>query len=333
MSRESSYNVYVSKERYLEILGFTTYVFVTGKIGSFSGFFGGKRTLGQFLENFIYGKIAEEGLKEFLKTNFGLQVLTDVDIADFIEGMYLPDIVAIKVKERWETAKFWIETKEVRRDQKWFLVPASATRQRPYDAYVAVWVGLPDDHIAWLIKNVPQVAERMSEDWQKKMKELEETIDKIPCKIIGYALWEDVVAVSEAYGDEAKLKYLNEKFDEGGWYFFDGSTALFDPDDPQWSGAVVGENVGFALSRLEKGSKWDTFVDLVEKNERTISERIPVKGRTGLPSNYKSYRDYREASFRWLSNQLEHIQNRFGNIQRKSSWFTQKLPKEWNKII
>lgn len=325
MSLESGQTVYISKERYLEILGFTTYVFVTNRIGSFSGFFGGKRTLGQFLENFIYGKIAEEGIKEFLATKFGVGTLADVDIADFIQGMYLPDTIAVELGGLWEPAIFWIETKEVRRDQKWLLIPTSATRQRPYDAYVAVWVGLPDDHIAWLIKNVPQVAERLGEDWRRKMDELEKTVERIPCKVIGYALWDDIVAVNSAHNYKDAEISLNKRFGESGWYSFDGNTPLFDPEDPQWSGATVGENVGFALSRLEKASDWEKFVGLLKSNKRIVSERIAIKGRTGLPKEYKVFNDYREASLQWLKDQLADIQKRYGTIRRKDTWFIQKL--------
>jgi len=325
MSLSYGQEVYVSKERYLEILGFTTYVFITNRIGSFSGFFGGKRTLGQFLENFIYGKIAEEGLKEFLRAKFGLRTLTDTDIADFVKGIYLPDIIATEINGSWQIAKFWVEVKEVRRDQKWLLVPTSATRKRPYDAYIAVWVGLPDEHVAWLIKNVPQVAERMGEDWRKRMAELEEKVERIPCKVIGYALWDDIVTINKAHTDKKARDTLNEKFGKYGWYLFDGYTRLFDPEDPQWSGATVGENVGFALGRLERATNWKEFIDLLKRNKRIVSGRIPIKGRTGLPKQYKIIDDYREASFRHLEDQLKDIQARFGDIHRKSTWFTQKL--------
>jgi len=329
MSPGYGHEVHVSKERYLEILGFTSYVYFTGKIGKYSGFFGGKRTLGQFLENFIYGKIAEEAFKEFLKNNYDLESLTDADIADFILGLYLPDIVAFKANETWKPTQFWVEIKEVRRDQRWLLVPASATRQRPYDAYVAVWVGLPDEHIAWLIKNVPEVKEKMGKDWLTKTSDIEEKVEEIPCKICGYALWSDVDAVTQATnGDQEAVSLLNDKFGEEGWYYFDGNTALFDPDDPEWSGSRVGENIGFALRRLEKASDWKEFIRLFRQNQQLIPG-VPLRRgrgiRTGLPTKYRSLGDYRTASFRYLQDQLDKIKERFGSIFRETSWFTQEL--------
>lgn len=99
----------------------------------------------------------------------------------------------------------------------------------------------------------------------------------------------------------------------------------YDPDDPGWPGATVGENVGFALSRFAKATDWEELVDLFKRNQRLVTGSIPIKGRTGLPKKYEVLGDYREASFRHLDNQLKDIKKRFGSIHRKTIWFTQKL--------
>jgi hypothetical protein len=171
--------IFVGKEKYLEIIGFTTYAYLTGRITKYSGIAGGReRTLGEYIEDFIYGKIAEEAFKLFLQSRFGLQTLTEIDIADFCQGVYLPDIIAVKNKNSFVPLKFWIDVKEVRREQKWLLIPLSSIRQRPYDAYVAVWVGLPEEHVIWLIESVPEIKKKMSKDWQKKASEIAEKIKK-----------------------------------------------------------------------------------------------------------------------------------------------------------
>ena len=332
--------VFVEKEKYLEIIGFTSYTYFTNKITKYSGIAGGRiRTLGEYIESFIYGKIAEEAFKTFLENKLGLQTLTEIEIVDFLEGVYLPDIIAVKIKDDWKPAKFWVDVKEVRRDQKWLLVSASSARQRPYDAYVAVWVGLPEDHVIFLAESVPEVKEKMGESWRKKASEVAGKINRIPCRILGFATWNDISSVMTAHSDTAStaekkraLEYLNKKYGEKGSSYFDGSKALFDPDDSSWSGAVVGENIGFATTRLEKSSDWSEFHSLLLKNERIIPP-IPLprtksgnlSKRSGVPPGYSKYADYREAFQAYLADQLSHIEKRFGGIKRTTSWFAQSF--------
>jgi hypothetical protein len=331
--------VFVGKERYLEIIGFTSYAYITGRITKYSGIAGGRmRTLGEFIENFVYGKIAEEAFKLFLKNNFGLQTLTEVDIADFYRGVYLPDIVAMIRDGDFVLLNFWIDVKETRRDQRWLLIPASSIRQRPYDAYVAVWVGLPEEHMLWLVENVPSVKEKMSGDWLRKVSEIASTISKISCKVYGFALWDDVVNVIVATQSNDRNKRvkayenITKKFGERRAFYFDGKTALFDPEDPSWQGSRVGENVGFTLKSLEKSSDWKKLVSLITRNrkiigsvplQRTKSGRISKK--SGLPQNFNRFTDYRDASQAYLQEQLDAIKKRFGKIERDTSWFAQPL--------
>jgi hypothetical protein len=317
-----NFEVYVRRESYLEILGFTTYAYITNRITKYSGMAGGRvRTLGEFIENFVYGKVAEEAFKLFLNKELALRTLTEVDVADFYSGVYLPDVVAIEKNQSWEPAKFWVDVKEVRRDQKWLLIPASSIRERPYDAYVAVWVGLPDDHILWLIGNLNEVKRRMSDHWLKKVDELTKSIEAIPCKICGFATWNDVLAVTK----KAQLT------SRGGFYF-DGNTALFDPDDNAWSGAQVGENVGFELKRLGQTSDWKIFHSLITQNKRIISA-VPMprtksgqlSKKSGLPSWCNTFKDFRDAYQAYFEKQLKDIEQKFRSIERTTSWFAQTL--------
>jgi len=337
------YEVRVERDRYLEILAFTTYAYLSGKITAYSGILGGQRSLGEYIENFIYGKVAEEAFKKFLHSNFGIESLTDLDIADFILGYYLPDIIAVKLNDEYVATKFWIEVKEVRREQKWFLIPESGVTNRPYDVYVAVWVGLPDEHIAWLIKNVDEARSRMSKEWLKKMAEIEEMVSNINCRIVGYALYPDVERVLKAKnGDALAEKELDKKYGEEGWYYFDGRTALFNPDDRTWRGAVVGRNIGFFSSRLEKASKWDDeFLKYLYENERIVpliskfytyqdrKGRTRSRTRTIKPDLCKKFgaktEDYREIFQMCMEHQLECIKGKYGSIVRKTSWFKQTI--------
>jgi hypothetical protein len=329
MNPTNSSEVLVEKDKYLEILGFTCYAYIAGKITKYSGIAGGRtRTLGEFIENFVYGKVAEEAFKSFL-ARFGLQTLTELDVADFYQGTYLPDIVAVKRDDEIIPLRFWIDVKEVRRDQKWMLIPASSVRERPYDAYVAVWVGLPDEHVLWLMKNVRCIEEKMSEEWLRKASEIARNIEQIPCKICGYATWDEVFAIQQKRGGKLEVK---------GGYYFDGKTPVFDPEDPSWRGATVGENVGFYLKDLENGSDWVKLVRLIEKNERIVP-RVPMprtksgelSKRSGLPPQFEGYDDYRNAFQEYLCQQLNSIRERFGKIERTRSWFAQSISEEKNK--
>ena len=316
--------IYVEKEKYLEIIGFASYVFFTKQITKYSGMAGGRiRTLSEFWENFIYGKIAEEAFKLFLNRNFSLKTLTEVDIAGFCKGKYLPDIVSLKSNSDFIPLNFWIDVKEVRRDQKWSLVSASSTQQRPYDAYVVVWVGLPEEHIIWLVKNVPEVEKRMSKEWLNEVSRIAENIEKIPCRIIGFVLWNEIDATMHKEDHALRTK---------GGFYFDGKTPLFDPEDSSWKGVKVKENIGFFLSKLKQESKWELLASLILKNKKIIGE-VPLK-RTksgelyktyGLPPDFESFQDCRNAFQTYLYYQLEEIKQKFGTVERTSSWFAQPL--------
>lgn len=333
MGSQINTEIFVGRDRYLEVIGFTSYVYITGRITKYSGMAGGRmRTLGEFIENFIYGKIAEEAFKLFLRTQLKLDTLTELDVADFYQGIYVPDIVALKKNCDFVPLNFWIDVKEVRRDQRWLLVPAPSIRQRPYDAYVAVWVGLPEDHVIWLVENVPEAKKKMSKDWIDKVSEVANNVNKIQCRIIGFALWNDVLDVVNSGEKLNAQQNIVKKFGEKGAFYFDGKTPLFDPENPSWRGAIVRENVGFSLRSLEKSSDWNIFASLIRKNRRIVPQvplprtkkGVLLKG-SGLPPEFDSFDDYRDAFQRYLQEQLDQIGKRFGKIRRTTSWFSQPL--------
>ncbi|MEM3790932.1 MAG: hypothetical protein QW260_07650 [Thermoproteota archaeon] len=327
--------VTVKKEQYLEAIGFTSYAYLTKKITNYSRMGGQKkRTLGEYIENFIYGKIAEFAFKNFLEQNYNLETLTEVDIAGFYKGIYLPDIPAFK---DGTPLKFWIDVKELRRDQKWFLIPYSSVNMRPYDAYVAVWVGLPEEHVLWLIENIPYVKENMGADWKNKVAELANELNSINCEVIGYVTWEDISNVIEAYleGNEESLKNINDKFGEGVAFYFDGNTALYDPEDKSWKGSVVDENIGFYTKSLERVSDWSKLIDMIQQNQKIIGE-IPIpktksgsiKKGVGLPEEYSSsdWNDLRSAAQNNFEKQLNDIyKNNNYSLKRIKSWFSESL--------
>jgi len=320
--------VSVPKDSYLEILAFTTYAYLTNKITAYSGLIGGVRTLGQYIENFIYGKIAEVAFQRFLRDRLGLEVLTDLDLADFIVGPYISNLVALRKGDEYEALRLWIEVKEVRRDQRWLLVPASAVRSRPYDVYVSVWVGLPGAHIAWLTKHVPEVMNKMSSEWRDQMKVIEESIENIPCEVVGFVTWNDVALVIRAgEGDHRAREELDRRFGHRSWYYFSGRESLFDPDDPSWKGSKVRENIGFSLKRLREASDWSRLRELILKNERLVG-KVETRRAGGFPKScgrVRPHEDYRDFAFRCIEIQLENIKRRYGTILRKESWFAQPL--------
>jgi hypothetical protein len=323
------FRLYVPKDRYLEILGFTMYAYLAKKITPYSGMFGGVRTLGQYIENFIYGKIAEIALQIFLKDRFGLETLTDVDLSDFIEGVYLPDLIAVKHGQDYEALKLWIEVKEVRRDQRWLLIPASAVGSRPYDVYVAVWVGLPDTHVAWLVKHVPEVLGRMSDEWKKLVSDIEKNIESVPCEIVGFVTWDAVDLVVKAHNGDSKAKQeLDRKFGQKFWFYFTGEEPLFDPLEPSWKGSKVGKNVGFHLVKLREVSDWGTLRNLVQENKRLVGSIVkgPKIKKGDFPKICgEPIGDLREFAQRCIEIQLNMMRKRNGSVSRSKSWFEQSF--------
>lgn|GEM_PF-2232443 len=322
--------VVVSRDKYLEILGFATYAYLTEKITPYSGMMGGVRTLGQYIENFIYGKIAEVALQIFLKNNLGLETLTDIDLAGFLEGTYLPDLIAFKHGTEYRPLELWIDAKEVRRDQRWLLIPASAVRSRPYDVYVAVWVGLPDAHVAWLMEHVPEVKSKMSREWKEFMKRhVDEIVENIPCEVMGFATWNDVLLVVQAKeGKKEAEQELDRRFGKNCWHYFPGGEPLFDPEDSSWRGARVGENVGFYLKKLREVSSWSVLHRLILENRRLVGQ-IPEMPR-GLKfpeicGKVKGARDLRAFAQECIKRQLSFMKAKHGSILREKSWFEQPL--------
>ncbi len=322
----STVTVNVLRDKYLEVLGFTTYAYFKGYITSYSGLIGGKRALGEYIENFIYGKIAEVAFQEFLGRHHGMRTYTDLDLCDFIIGDYLPDIVLMRDSAgKLVTMEFWIDVKEVRRDQKWLLIPASSVNSRPYDAYVAVRVGLPDDHLAWIIGQLNYVQTRMSRNWRQRWTQLNNIIQNIPCVVEGYVLWDDVYNVLLAHQGSASAKnQLDAKFGPGNWgYFPEGSTP------PGTSVRLRRDNIGFELSSLAGPSNWRLFVGYISANRRLVP-RVPLSGggrKPKMPSACKnkfgSLPDFRDMSFKCLSMQLQQLATAHGGSPLCStSWFS-----------
>jgi len=332
--------VKVTKDDYLEILGFTSYAFLTGKITRYSGITGGQRALGEYIENFVYGKVAEVAFKKFSLQEHGVEVLTDLDLADFILGLYLPDLIAFKnSRSEWEILKFWVDVKEVRRGQRWLLVPKVGSQSSPrlYDAYVSVWVGLPDEHLYWTISQVEDVSRRLGQDWVERAEDLAEKVSNIRCEIKGFVLWEDVKLMEDAVaGDDNAREVLDSRFGPGHWHFFDGSETLYDPTDSSWKGSKVRENYGFYLESLR--TDWSDFINHIRSNQRLVPDlglsRVSVPEQfENLKRKFKEERrskgglqyDFRSLYQQIIEDQIREIKRKFGDIKRKSSWFQQPL--------
>ena len=323
----SAITVNVPRDKYLEVLGFTAYAYFKGYITSYSGLIGGRRALGEYIENFVYGKIAEVAFQEFLGRHHGIRTYTDLDLCDFIIGDYLPDVILMQNSAGGPPVlmQFWIDVKEVRRNQKWLLIPASSVNSRPYDAYVAVYVGLPDDHLAWLIGQLNYVRGRMGRGWRSRWAQLDSIIQNIPCTVKGYVLWDDVYNVLRAHqGSATARSQLDSKYGPGNWgYFPQGSTP------PGTNVRLSRANIGFELNSLMKASNWGMLVRYISNNRRLVPQ-VPLSGsgrRPKMPGacrqRYGNLRDFRSMSFRCLSMQLQQLASAHGGSPLCStSWFS-----------
>ena len=361
-----NFSINISKDRYIEILGFTFYSYIKGAITAYSGMQGGrKRSLGEYIESFIYGKVAEEALKLFLYRN-GLKTYTELDLNGFLIGVYLPDIILVEHERRIAPLKFWIDVKEIRRDQKWFLLGSySSLTNRPFDAYVAVWVGLRDEHLAWMFNYIEEIRNQMSSGIHKIIAEIDENVSNIPCEVKGFVTWDDINKILEIVGiinEKEKLNRkarnlisdLNSKFKENGWYYFSESSALasyfeyknylFDPETGRKSGSVR-DNVGFYVDYLKEVTRdrWQDFFNLILDNTPLVTQ-VPFRVKTtyrGKPSlrskplpeickllvpHYKTLNDYRKIYQHCIEKQLRRIGRKRSNLLRSNlSWFSEDI--------
>ena len=269
--------VVLSRDEYFECLGFAMYSYLSGKIVKRDLIKGSARSLGEYLEHLIRGKLAEVAFKKALNENFGLEVLVETDLPVFLEGKYLPDVVSFKREDTWHVPEFWIDVKATVEGQAWMLIPANKKKNgyhvlpRPYDAYVDVDVKLPADHLGRLIKYAPVLKDRVHKSWLKKL----EDIERIEAEVRGFILYKDLRDIQNAKDeeDEGAQRRLSEQFGEHRWNIFEEGEKLYDPSTGATMGKGLGRcNFGVFLENLRK--EWDDLRDLLEKNVATVPERF-----------------------------------------------------------
>jgi len=250
----------ITQEEYLECIGFSLYAYLEDKIAKRDLMKGAERSFGEFLEHFIRGKLAENALKKYLMSSFGVESLTDVDLPIFIQGDYLPDLVAYKTTEKmWSIPRFWIEIKAVTAKQKWMLIPTTSisggkrTQPRPFCAYVECLVNLPQDHVARLIKYFPKIKEKMSAQWIEKLSDL----PNIEVSILGYALYQDIECI-------LRRDNLNEIYGEGNYGYLERRKTFVDRETGKPYGDFNRDNCAIRLSKLRK--EWDPFIKQIKSN-------------------------------------------------------------------
>jgi len=229
---------------------------------------GSERSLGEYLEHFIRGKLAEHAFKKYLLTTYSQEVLTDVDLPVFIVGDYLPDLVAIKRNDTWDFARFWIEVKAVVKKQKWMLTPTTSvigskrSQPRPYCVYVECLVDLPQDHISRLLKYEPNINRKMSTEWKEKLADLSE----IEVTVLGYALYNDI---RDILGSEPEAVHrLNTTFGADNWRFLPKRKSFKDSETGASYGDFNRDNCVIRLSKLRQD--WDILASLLKKNEPLV---------------------------------------------------------------
>lgn len=251
--------VSITIEDYLECIGFTIYAYLEDKIVKRDLMKGSERSLGEFLEHFIRGKLAELALKKYLQTSFGIESLTDVNLPIFIEGDYLPDLLAYKTSKVWDIARFWIEVKAVTAKQKWMLIPTtsisggSRSQPRPFCVYVECLVDLPQEHVARLIKYFPKIREKMSEQWTEKLGD----IQTIEVTVLGYALYHDIACI-------LGQRNLDSVFGKGNYGYLEKHKTFLDQETGKPYGGFNRDNCAIRLSKLRQN--WDPFIQQVKTN-------------------------------------------------------------------
>lgn len=254
----------MSSDDYIESIGFTIYAYLTNKIVKRDLMKGSDRSLGEFLEHFIRGKLAEFAFKKYLST-IGVESLIDVDLPVFIPGDYLPDILAIRKGAEWEPTRFWLEVKAVTPKQKWMLIATTSvvgggrSHPRPYCSYVNCVVDLPTDHLAHLLRYSPKISKRMSSEWSLALKD----IDDIPVEILGYALFTDIESVLR--GGAKDRKDLDAAFGLGNWRLLRKHETFLDPQLGKRYGDFGRDNCIIRLSRLR--NDWSSLQGYVRQNQ------------------------------------------------------------------
>ena len=262
--------VLVSADDYLECIGFTTYAYLTNKIVKRDLMKGSERALGEFLEHFIRGKLAEYAFKTYIENIAKLEALVDVDLPFFIRGKYLPDILALRMNEKWDFARFWIEVKAVTGQQRWMLLPTTSVtgskrkQPRPYCAYVNCLVDLLQDHVARLIKYAPKIAEKMSPEWKAKLVD----VGEIKVTVLGYVLYNDVRNILTS--DASSRQSLDEAFGPENWRYLKRQTSFKDIETGKGYGGFGRDNCVVRLTKLRKN--WEQFTGLIRSNKPLAPE-------------------------------------------------------------
>jgi hypothetical protein len=174
---------------------------------------------------------------------------------------------------------------------------------------------------------VPEVMNRMSNEWKKLVSDIEKNVENVPCEIVGFVAWNEVNLAIKARENDSKAKQeLDRRFDQRFWFYFTGDESLFDPLDPSWRGSKVGENIGFYLTKLREVSNWDSLRNLIQENKRLID---PItKGSKTKRGDFpkicgKPYGDLREFAQKCIEIQLNMMKKQYGSILRSKSWFEQ----------
>lgn len=275
----------VTADEYIEGIGFSIYTYLTGKIVKRDLYKGGaERSLGEYTEHLIRGKLAEIAFKKFLARKFGITTLTEMDLPIFIPGNYLPDILAFRRKRNdWTIPCFWIDVKAVVENQKWMLIRASSFRggkrrkPRPYCAYVNAMVHLPKDHLGRLIKYAPTIKGKINRRWVKRLTDLRE----VQVDILGFTLYADMINILKSRRNRSIASNLDRTFGANKWGFFKEGTILLDPDTGKKTVKLGSDNCAIALARVRKSKQLKTLVNLLIK-DKPLAKKRPSKVQAGF---------------------------------------------------
>lgn len=187
----------------------------------------GVRSEVQMADDFILGILAEQGLKNFLRAKFNIEIELDMEVhPDHITPQ---DIQRVKKDNQWYESKICVAVKSSKLKSCYNIIPPIEYENldRKSDVYIFVRVGLPSDHLFRILRDhsfFKKVKDFFDSDGRfRKIDELKE----IPVWICGYNMYEELERVTEIPG---------QKFD--GYRYIKSVKSMHNSDD-DWAKLIT----------------------------------------------------------------------------------------------
>jgi hypothetical protein len=147
-----------------------------------------RRGFGEYLEDFVPGKLAEVAFCRFLVEAFGLRAQPNFEVYPGIRQIDQGD-VGFVLSGR-EIKYLSIDVKATKPTARWACLDEKEFRNRPYKAYVWALLELPVGHLAGLVYEA--VRNGNLEELGEDIRRLGESLRSIKAELAGFALREDL---------------------------------------------------------------------------------------------------------------------------------------------